>query len=320
MLFATLSAFYGPNGKVFPCGSRLEDYRISRIMEPTWTKVDFRNPSGPQAASGDRLRGAQEALARDLSISLSAFLRSSVTASYAGGCEMLFSDFMKADTPACFGLALTRPQHCRLLLQVEYSVLFPIVGTALGAKPGSFASPERKPTEMELQVVNLLFRMLLSEAYRAWAAPLKTQLETVTLEMEQRPARTFAATDQVFVTRFGLAIGEYAGQFALVAPAILFAGGAADDDAVSQPQPESGGSPEATMELMLPANVSLDVWLDGAQMRLRDLLQLSEGQIVKLDHPVERKAVCTLNGKAGFTGQIVSTGARRAFMLEDFTG
>src|SRR5258708_3596556 len=147
-------------------------------MEPNWTKVDFKNHAGHQALSGDRLRGAQEGLARDLSISLSAFLRTTVMASYAGGREMLFGDFLKNESPSCFGLVLVRPQHCRLLLQVEYSVLFPIMGTALGAKAGSFASPERKPTDIELQVVNLLFRMLLAEAYRAWAAPLKTQLET----------------------------------------------------------------------------------------------------------------------------------------------
>ena len=70
-------------------------------------------------------------------------------------------------------------------------------------------------------------------------------------------------------------------------------------------------------QLMLPARVFLDVWLDGSQMCLRDLLQLREGQIVKLDHPVERRAVCTLNGKTGFSGQIVSTGSRRAFMVEE---
>jgi len=150
--------------------------------------------------------------------------------------------------------------------------------------------------------------------------PLKTPLETVTLEMEHRPARTFATTDQVFVSRFKLAMGDHSGHFSLVAPAILFTSGMADDDAISQPQQPSGGSPDATIELMMQASVALDVWLDGSQMRLGDLLQLSEGQIVKLDHPVERKAVCTLNGTTGFSGQIVSTGSRRAFMLEDFTG
>jgi flagellar motor switch protein FliM len=289
-------------------------------MEPNWTKVDFKNPSGREATTGDQLRSVHEALARDLSISLSAFLRGSVTASYASGSDVLFSDFLKDDAPCCFGLVMIRPQHCRLLLQVEYSVLFPIVGIALGAKPGSFTSPERKPTEIELQVVNLLFRLLLSDAYRAWAVPLKTQLETVTLEVEPRPARTFAATDQVFVARFSLSIGEHAGQFSLIVPATLFGAVMAQDDAIGQPRQESGGSPDTTIELMMPAKVALDVWLDGSQMRLGDLMQLSEGQLVKLDHPVERKAVCTLNGTSGFTGQIVSTGARRAFMLDDLAG
>ena len=320
LCYSALSASDGPNDKVFACVSRSKEYRIFRIMEPNWTKVDFKNPSGRLTAPEDRLRNVHEALTRDLSISLSAFLRSSVTGSYAGCREVLFSEAMQDPAPSCFGLALVRPQHCRLLLQVEYSVLFPIVGIALGAKPGSFLSPERKPTEIEFQVVNLLFRLLLSDAYRAWAVPLKGPLETVTLEVEERPARTFAATDPVLVTSFGLSMGEHTGQFSLIAPAMLFAGVLAQDDAASAPQPESPGSPHAIIELMQPANVSLDVWLDGARMRLGDLLQLAEGQIVKLDHPVERKAVCTLNGKAGFTGQIVSTGARRAFMLEDFAG
>jgi flagellar motor switch protein FliM len=287
--------------------------------EPNWTKVDFRNPGGREGA-GERLRSAHEAMARDLSISLSAFLRSSVTASYSSASDLLFSDFLKHETPACFGLAMLRPPHGRLLLQVEYSVLYPIVGIALGAKLGSFTTPERKPTEIELQVVNLLFRLLLSDAYRAWAVPLKAMLETASLEVEPRPARTFAATDQVFVARFSLSVGEHKGQFSFVVPATLFGGAMAQDDAISQPQPESSGSPEATIELMLPAIISLDVWLDGCQMRLGDLMQLSEGQIVKLDHPVERKAVCTLNGTTGFTGQIVSTGAHRAFMLDDTAG
>ena len=70
---------------------------------------------------------------------------------------------------SCFGLALLRPRHWKLLLQVEYSVLFPHQSELrLGAKPGSFTSPERKPTEIELQVVTLLFRLLLSDIYRAW--------------------------------------------------------------------------------------------------------------------------------------------------------
>jgi flagellar motor switch protein FliM len=80
---------------------------------------------------------------------------------------------------------------------------------------------------------------------------------------------------------------------------------------------ETNESMEATLELLLGGEVAIGVWLGGSEMRLSDLLQLSEGQIVRLDHPVERSAVCTLNGVSSFSGQIVSTGQRRAFQVED---
>jgi len=285
-------------------------------MEADLTKVDFRNPSGRKAGVAERLQSAHEALARDLSVSLSAFLRSAVAVSYSGCGAMLFGEFLKDRAPACCGVALVRPQQCRLLLDAEYAALFPIIGIALGAKPGKFESPERKPTEIELQLVNLVFKLVLSEVYRAWAAPLRAQLETVSLDIEPRPARSFAATDPVLVARFKTGLGEQTGQFSVVMPASLFAATLAEETVPVQPAPEPGSSPDAALDLLMPANVSVDIWLDGSQMRLGDLLQLAEGQIIKLDHPVERKAVGTLNGKTFFSGQIVSTGARRAFMLE----
>ena len=84
MLLSAPSAPGLPNSKVFACAGRSEDYRISRSMEPNWTKVDFRNAGRREAARMTGLRSAHEALARDLSISLSAFLRSSVTVDLFG--------------------------------------------------------------------------------------------------------------------------------------------------------------------------------------------------------------------------------------------
>jgi flagellar motor switch protein FliM len=286
-------------------------------MTQDWTKVDFKNAGQLQGGDADRLRLAQEALAQGLSTNLSAFLRTSIAVTYTGAEETIFGGFFEDDSHSCFSLALVRPDQHKLLVQVDHSALFPLIGIALGAKAGSFPSPERKPTEIELQVVNLVVRLILSEAYRAWATFLGTQLETVTLEIEQTPGRTFPAADPVFVVRFDLTVAESTGKLALVAPARLF--GAAMSQGVPEPEPamQSPESIETSMELMMPAKVAVDVWLDGSEMRLGDLLQLREGQIVKLDHPVERKVVCKLNGASGFTGQIVSTGTRRAFMIED---
>ncbi|MGP0075345.1 MAG: FliM/FliN family flagellar motor switch protein [Bryobacteraceae bacterium] len=286
-------------------------------MESNLTKAEFRVTSKLQGVPGELVRLANEALAKELTISLSAFLRTSVTATYSSGGEISFGEFPVADSRACFGLALVRPDDRKLILVGEYSVLLPLVGIALGAKAGSFGTVERKPTEIELQVVGLLYRMILSDAYRCWATLMATPLETVTLEFEPAPSRILPATDPVFAARFELTAGEQVGQLTLLAPPDLFATVVEEQEPAPVEKPETTVSLEATLELLMGGRVAMQVWLEGSEMRLGDLLRLGEGQIVRLDHPVERRAVCTLNGVSSFSGQIVSTGQRRAFQVED---
>src|ERR1700722_4612834 len=287
-------------------------------MESNWTKAEFRVSSKLQGVPGELVRMANETLARELTISLSAFLRTSVTATHSTGGEISFGEFPVADNRACFGLAVVRPNDRKLVLVVEYSVLLPLVGIALGAKAGSFGAVDRKPTEIELQVVSLLYRMILSDAYRSWATLMETPLETVTLEFEPVPSRMLPPTEPLFAAHFDLTVGEQVGQLTLLAPPELFTTVMAAEEPVVVATPETTVSVEATLELLLGSQVGMQVWLGGGGMRLGDLLRLSEGQVVRLDHPVERRAVCTLNGVSSFSGQIVSTGQRRAFQVEDF--
>lgn len=284
--------------------------------ESSFTKAEFRVNSKLQGVSGELVRLANETLARELSISLSAFLRTSVTATHTSGGEISFGEFPVADGKACFGSVLVRPDDRKLILVVEYGVLLPLVGIALGAKAGSFNAADRKPTEIELQVVGLLYRMILSDAYRCWATLMTTPLETVTLEFEPAPSRILPATDPLFAARFELTVGDQTGQLTLLAPPDLFATVIAEEQSVPVEKPETHVSVDATLELLLGGRVAMQVWLEGSEMRLGDLLRLCEGQIVRLDHPVERMAVCTLNGVSSFSGQIVSTGQRRAFQLD----
>jgi flagellar motor switch protein FliM len=287
------------------------------MTESSLTKAEFRVSSKLQGIPGELVRLANQTLARELTISLSAFLRTSVTATHTTAGEISFGEFPVADCKACFGLALVRPGDRKLILVLEYSVLLPLVGIALGAKAGSFGSVDRKPTEIELQVVGLLCRMILSDAYRSWVPLMKTPLETVSLEFEPAPSRILPATDPVFAARFDLTAGDQAGQLTLMVPPDLFATVVAEEEPSVPEKVEASVSVEATLELLLGGQVAMQVWLEGSEMRLGDLLRLQEGQIVRLDHPVERAAVCTLNGVSSFSGQIVSTGQRRAFQLED---
>ena len=283
-------------------------------MDTTWTRANLAS-SRKCGALPDIVRPTHEVLGRELALSLSAFLRTTVAVEHVEGIERTFDDRHSEESPRSAGTALVRPGDQPVLVELDHSILYPLIGIALGAKPGSFASPDRKPTDLELQVVNIIFRLILSEAYRAWEPLLKQHLETVTLELDQAASKAFPATAPVFVGRFLLKLAEHGGHLTLVTRPAFFAKALAVEEPI-QEEASSGRSTDKALELLLPANVSVDVWLDGSQMSLQDLLQLREGQVT-LDHPVERKAVCTVNGKPGFSGQIVSTGLRRGFLVDD---
>lgn len=284
------------------------------------SKAEFRVSSKLQGVSGDLVRLANDTLARELTISLSAFLRTSVTANHTTGAEISFGEFPADESRACFALTIVRPNERKLVLVVEHSVLLPLVGMALGAKPGAFALVQRKPTEIELQVVNLLYRLILADAYRCWSTLTDAMLETVTLEFEPAPARILPPTEPVFAAQFELKSGDHTGQLTLLVPPDLFTAVVADKRAAPVEKPETTVTVEATLELLMGSQVLLQVWLDGSEMRLGDLLRLQEGQVLRLEHSVERSVICTVNGVSKYNGQVVSTGHRRAFQLDDFIG
>ena len=289
-------------------------------MDSLWIKADFKTVSQWQGAGADRLRLVNESLARDLSISLSAFLRASINMTFTGASNMVSGAFCSPDEASCFAAVITRPLEHKLVVRADYSVLFPLIGIALGAQAGAFASPNRKPTEIELQVVTMLLRLVLSEAFRAWSPLTRAPLEAVTVEVEQTPARMLSAAEPMCTLGFEIALGECSGKISIAVPAGLFAETLNALSSDPQPVVNPAGSAESIAHFMLSAQVTLDVWLDPSQIRLTDLLQLQVGQVIKLDHAAEQKVGCTLNGKRSFGGQIVSTGSRRGFLIEEFAG
>jgi flagellar motor switch protein FliM len=288
-------------------------------METGWVKADFASANRWDGAAADQLRLANEAFARDLGLNLSAFLRAPVNVSYKSAEKSVFSDFLSNDERSCFAVVFTHPQEHKLVLRLEYDLLFPLIGIALGAKAGAFASPGRKPTEIELQVATLLFRLILTEAFRAWAPLIHAHLEALTVEVEPTPSRILPAGELVCATELEIAASDCTGKLILATPASLFAN--TPDGNATQPESKAGPAGSSkVLGLMMSAQVNLEIWLDSSEIRLGDLLQLQTGQIVKLDHSAGKRVACTLNGKRSFEGQIVSTGTRRGFFIEQTIG
>jgi len=71
------------------------------------------------------------------------------------------------------------------------------------------------------------------------------------------------------------------------------------------------------MRLIRPAKLFIDGRLRGPTMRVEDLMDLKEDDVLTFDYPVGRVVELSINGKLKFLGNIVTAGRKRAFEIEE---
>src|SRR5262249_18007738 len=64
------------------------------------------------------------------------------------------------------------------------------------------------------------------------------------------------------------------------------------------------------------ANLVLEARMEGQTVSVREFLGLAEGHLLTFDFPVDRPIQLLVNGAHKFAGQVVSTGRKRACLIE----
>ena len=277
--------------------------------------VLFQPHASAPETSGQTLEAVYSTLARDLAMQLSAFLRFSVTVTYSGAEDCTFAQYLSNRRPnGCAAPISASHPSGTMLLDLDHALVYALLELMLGGKPGNGELPARGPTEIEKQLLSTIMRTMTGELQRAWQANAPLTLIFGGVSSGSHLARVFPGSTGLAAAKFDVTVGERSGALTVLAPANFIAALA------EKPVEEIAGSVEESTKpssgSMLDAQVEVRVWLDDVSMELRDVVQLREGYIVKFDHTPERDLACTLNGEPGFTGQVVSTGRKRAFLIQ----
>jgi len=277
---------------------------------------DFRKPGqtpGSHMRAIDALK--QKFLHRVIS-SLSAYLRSSVTAQLLSVDNLSYGEFLRGlPSPTCVVSVGMQPYEGSAVLELNPSLIFPIIEILLGGNGKPATAANREITEIEQNVLDGLFRIILQALADAWKDVVPV---TVTLESVGKEARLIHAPHEPMVTMsFDIKLEEGGGRMNLAVPTEILAL-QGDDDTQSAPRKvEASEADQArVLGLLREAKFTLEANLAGPMLRVRDLLELKEGNVLTFDHPIEQPLDGRLNGKRKFAGQIVSTGKKKAFQIE----
>jgi flagellar motor switch protein FliM len=284
---------------------------------PKVVAFDFRKPG---QTPGSQMRAIyvlkQKFLHRVVS-SLSAYLRTGVTGQLLGVDYVSYAEFLRSlPSPTCVVSVGMRPYEGNAVLELNPSLIFPIIEILLGGngKPGAAAN--REITEIEQNVLDGLFRIILQALAEAWKDVVPA---TLTLESVGKEARLIHAPHEPVVSlSFDIKLDEGGGRMNLAIPTEILTLQGEDGDAQSAPRKVEATETEQLrmLELLSEAKLTLQAQLGGPRLRVRELLDLKEGDVLTFDHPISQPLDGIINGKRKFAGQIVTTGKKKAFQIE----
>jgi flagellar motor switch protein FliM len=281
---------------------------------------DFRRPD---RIAKDQLRAIQllhENFARSLASSLSAYLRAYVAVNLIAVEQLSFMEFSQClPSPSCLVSLGLRPYEGNAVLELNPGLVFPIIEMLLGGGTRTALKINREITEIEQSVLDGMFRITLQDLKTAWhpVTPLEFTIEAH--ETEPQLLRILAPNEAVVAVSLEVKIGENSGMMNIGIPSIVvkmlrnkF------DQQWSIRKSESTENEQArVLRLVGQAQMRLDGRLNGPTMRVEDLMDIQNDDVLTFDYPVGRLVDLTVNGKLKYRGRVVGSGRKRAFEIEE---
>ncbi len=281
---------------------------------------DFRRPD---RIAKDQLRAIHllhENFARNLASSLSAYLRAYVAVNLVSVEQVSFVEFTQILPSPTSLIALgLKPYDGTAVLEINPSLVFPILEMLLGGAGTSGKKMEREITEIEQSILDSMLRIILNDLRTAWSAVAAIEFSIEAHETEPQLLQFLAPTEAVVAISMEVRIGDSSGMMNIGIPSIVvkmlrqkF------DQQWSVRKTQATEDEHARMlRLIRPAIVRLDARLQGPKLGVQALLELQEGDVLAFDYPVERPIDFAVNGRLKYQGEVVVTGRKRAFHIHE---
>jgi flagellar motor switch protein FliM len=280
---------------------------------------DFRRPD---RIAKDQLRAIHllhENFARSLASSLSAYLRAYVAVNLVSVEQLSFMEFTQClPSPTSIILLGMRPFDGNTVLEINPSLVFPILEMLLGG-PGKVATPiTREITEIEQSILEGLLRIILQDLRTCWHAVTALDFSIESHETEPQLLQILAPNEAVVGISLEVRIGETAGMMNIGIPSIIVKMLRQKFD-----QQWSLRKTQATenehvrmLRLIRPAMIHLDARLQGPTLSVSGLLDLVAGDVLAFDYPVSKLLDVVVNGKLKYRGEVITSGRKRAFEVQ----
>ncbi len=314
---------------------------IDRVLSQDEIDKVFKKPSGPSSdddlskkalpydfrrpdrIAKDQLRAIHmlhETFARNLASSLSAYLRAYAVVNLVSVEQLSFMEFSQClPSPTVITALGMRPFDGSAVLEMNPGLVFPVIEILLGGtgRPGS-VKYDREITEIEQSILEGLYRIILNDMREAWRTVTVFDFEILNTETDPQMLQILAPNEAVVAISMEVRLGDAVGLMNIGIPSIIIKMLRQKfDQQWSVRKSESTEEERSRMlKLLKPSVLKFDSRLQGPTLTVEQMIQLSDGDLLAFDYPIDKPVDLLINGSLKFQGRILTNGRKRMFEIE----
>ena len=266
---------------------------------------DFKRPERVGEEQMRALQTLHEGFGRNLGASLSALLRTIVDVKLTSVDQLTYSEFVfSLENPTCFNVIRAEPLEGNLILDINLSILYPIIDRLLGGGDDSGPTARRPLTEIELRLVSRITQLFLDEMRSAWEKVVELDLSIERVESDPQLAQIVPPNEVVVLVSFELTLGDVRGMMNLCIPfnSIEHLGGdlTSNSWATYSRRPATAESSAAVSQQLTGSLVEVIARLAETKINTGDLIGLRVGDIITTEKDVNSPIAVFVEGHDKF--------------------
>jgi len=295
----------------------------SRTPAKKYMTYDFRRPDRIPKEQLRSIHLLHDFFARNLASSLGAYLRAYVVVHLVSVEQLSFAEFLQdLPTPTCISTIGMKPLDGNAVLEINPSLVFPILDILLGGSGKSSMKEFREVTEIEQSIIEGVLRIVLHDLTETWRPVQDIDFKIDGMETQPQLIQILSPNEAIVAIGFEITTGDNRGMMNFGIPSIMVKMlGQKFEQQWSIRRKTASEEEQARMYRIINGlPMAVDARLEGATLRMEDLLDLEAGDVLTLDLPLTRPVSVEVNGRAKFEGEVVVAGRNRAVLLHGTEG
>ena len=272
----------------------------------------FRQAGGLTKEQIHAITVLHEGFARNLSLSLGAYLRIAFEVTLTSVEQLAYSEFLEHIPEVTYMSSFNvRQMSAAAAMQIDHAIVFPIVDVLLGGT-GKCEPLTREVTEIEEQIMDGVARIMCQQLHIAWT-PLGVEISYEGRQSSAQIKRFLAPPEKTLCLAFEVKLAETKGTIRTIFPVSVsnaLLRKLAND--LSYVRARTEHTDTRLAEKMMGCDFPVSLILPMVKLPVETVLNLAAGQVCNLGVPVRMPATVAITGRQAFEANPVRHGRHRA--------